>query len=72
MIYSSIAAASILAKTYRDDFMCGMASTYPAYGFDKHKGYATKQHIAAIKDFGYTPLHRRSFHLKQLQYDLFK
>ncbi|MFY0643698.1 MAG: ribonuclease HII [Bacteroidia bacterium] len=70
-LYNSIAAASVLAKTYRDEFMCNMAQEYPQFGFERHKGYATKQHIQAIKKYGFSPIHRKSFHLKQLQYELF-
>ena len=58
---ASIAAASILAKVSRDEWMIKIADKYPAYGFDQHKGYATKEHIAALKQYGPTPIHRRSF-----------
>ena len=57
----SVAAASILAKVSRDRFMLEMAEKYPQYGFDKHKGYGTKQHINAIKAFGICPIHRKTF-----------
>lgn len=57
----SIGAASIIAKVYRDNLMVQMAEKYPQYSFDKHKGYGTAAHIAAIKEFGATPIHRRSF-----------
>lgn len=57
----SIAAASILAKTARDNMMLDFAQTYPEYGFEKHKGYGTVAHRAAIEKHGVTPLHRRSF-----------
>ncbi len=57
----SIAAASILAKTTRDAYMIEMERLYPQYGFAQHKGYATPRHHQAIKAFGLTPLHRRSF-----------
>lgn len=57
----SIAAASIMAKVTRDRYMIEMANTYPDYGFDKHKGYGTKQHMEAIREAGLCPLHRRSF-----------
>jgi len=57
----SIAAASVLAKTARDMWMREIASTYPGYGFERHKGYGTKQHLAALECMGPTPLHRRSF-----------
>ena len=57
----SIAAASILAKVTRDHMMEEYDKDYPEYGFAKHKGYGTPEHIAAIKEFGPTPIHRRSF-----------
>lgn len=57
----SIAAASIIAKVTRDAYMKKMAEKYPAYGFEKHKGYGTKEHIDAIKKFGICPIHRLSF-----------
>lgn len=61
--YLSIAAASILAKTYRDDYMKRLHREYPAYGWDKNKGYPTKQHRAAITAHGTTPYHRLTFNL---------
>ena len=57
----SIAAASIIAKVTRDRIMRQWAEVYPDYGFEKHKGYGTAAHIAAIKKYGLTPLHRLSF-----------
>ena len=57
----SIAAASILAKVYRDRLMREYDIIYPAYGFSKHKGYGTKEHIDAIRTVGPSPIHRRSF-----------
>ncbi len=60
-ISASIAAASILAKTYRDDLMREMCRVYPQYGFSNHVGYGTKEHLDAIKKHGACPLHRRSF-----------
>ena len=57
----SIAAASILAKVYRDRLMREYDIIYPAYGFAKHKGYGTKEHIDAIRSVGPSPIHRRSF-----------
>ena len=57
----SIAAASILAKVTRDRYMRDMAAQYPEYGFEKHKGYGTKAHYAAIEQYGICPLHRRTF-----------
>lgn len=60
-ISASIAAASILAKTYRDGLMCELDKIYPAYGFSKHVGYGTRAHFEAIKTHGACPLHRKSF-----------
>ncbi|GAB4340457.1 MAG: ribonuclease HII [Candidatus Abyssubacteria bacterium] len=57
----SIAAASIVAKVTRDQMMLEYDKRYPQYGFAKHKGYSTAQHIAMIKQFGICPIHRRSF-----------
>ena len=57
----SIAAASILAKVTRDHIMVEFDKVYPGYGFAKHKGYGTKDHYAAIRESGMTPIHRRSF-----------
>ena len=61
----SIAAASILAKVSRDRFLVELDKRYPQYGFARHKGYGTKEHYAAIRQFGILPVHRRSF-LKNL------
>jgi ribonuclease HII len=58
---ASIAAASILAKVTRDRFMDELAERYPQYGFEKHKGYPTKAHYEAIRKYGITEYHRRSF-----------
>ena len=58
---ASIAAASIIAKVYRDHLMIEYDSLYPEYGFARNKGYGTKEHINALKEFGPTPLHRKSF-----------
>lgn len=69
--YQSIAAASILAKTYRDDFMCEQHKLYPQYGWDSNKGYPTSKHYDAILQYGITPLHRRSFNLYRQQELLF-
>lgn len=69
--YASIAAASVLAKTYRDDYMRALAQKYPQYAWDRNMGYPTPEHIAAIKAFGYTPEHRKSFHPKELEPTLF-
>lgn len=70
-IYASIAAASVLAKTARDEYMQRLAQKYPQYGWDRNMGYPTPEHIEAIRRFGYTPEHRRSFHPKQLEPTLF-
>ena len=69
--YASIAAASVLAKTYRDDFMRSIALQYPEYGWDRNMGYPTPEHIEAIRLHGYTPWHRKSFHVKELEPSLF-
>ncbi|MGM0532461.1 MAG: ribonuclease HII [Bacteroidota bacterium] len=61
--YLSIAAASVLAKTYRDDYMIRLSSDYPEYGWDSNKGYATARHRQALKEYGATPYHRKSFKL---------
>lgn len=61
--YLSIAAASILAKTYRDDYMNEQALKYPQYDWLSNKGYPTRRHRDAIRQFGITPLHRRSYNL---------
>lgn len=61
--YSSIAAASILAKTYRDEYMETLAKEYPEYNWQKNKGYPTKEHRQAIRQFGVTPHHRKTFNL---------
>lgn len=71
--YLSIAAASILAKTYRDEYMEELHSQYPQYEWSKNKGYPTVEHREAIKKYGTTPFHRMSFNLlgeeKQLSFD---
>ena len=70
--YLAIAAASILAKTYRDDYMNGLAEEYPQYDWLSNKGYPTKKHREAIKQFGITPYHRKSYNLLgdgQLSFD---
>jgi ribonuclease HII len=61
--YLSIAAASILAKTYRDDYMMELHAKYPQYGWNSNKGYPTKKHRAAIAEYGPTPYHRMTFNL---------
>ena len=59
--YAPIAAASILAKTHRDEYMYKLHDQYPDYGWSNNKGYGTAQHLAAIKKHGFSPVHRRSF-----------
>lgn len=58
---ANIAAASVLAKVTRDDWMISMAEQYPAYGFEIHKGYGTRAHYAALEQYGPCPIHRMSF-----------
>jgi len=67
--YQNIAAASILAKTYRDDYMAKLSLEFPAYHWQENKGYPTTKHREALKQFGPSPHHRKSFQLlpKQLQ-----
>lgn len=68
--YLSIAAASILAKTYRDDYMIELHREFPNYDWDHNKGYPTAKHRAAIKEFGITKYHRLSFNLEDKQMKL--
>lgn len=70
--YMSIAAASVLAKTYRDSYMEVLHEEYPMYNWRKNKGYPTKEHREAIRKYGLTPFHRRSFRLlpEELDRDL--
>lgn len=68
--YLSIAAASVLAKTYRDDYMKELHLRYPHYNWKRNMGYPTKEHREAIRQFGVTPLHRKSFTLLPLQLEL--
>ena len=70
--YLSIAAASILAKTYRDDYMDSLAGEYPQYDWLSNKGYPTKKHREAIRQYGITPYHRKTFNMLgdgQLSFD---
>jgi ribonuclease HII len=69
--YQSIAAASILAKTYRDQFMELIHEEFPMYGWNKNKGYPTAFHRNALIHYGYTPYHRRSFKIKERSHELF-
>lgn len=68
--YMNIAAASILAKTYRDDFMKTAAKEYPQFGWENNMGYPTLRHREAIRSFGTTPLHRMTFQLLPSQLEL--
>lgn len=70
--FASIAAASILAKTYRDEWMINLSREYPGYGWEKNVGYPTKAHREGIRKFGASPLHRKSFRLlpEQLKMDI--
>jgi ribonuclease HII len=68
--YQAIAAASILAKTYRDEYMEKLAKEFPEYSWEKNKGYPTKAHVDAVMKFGTTPFHRRTFHIKAYQLSL--
>ena len=69
--YEAIAAASILAKTYRDDYMNELHEKYPMYDWKSNKGYPTKAHRAAIARYGTTPYHRQSFQLLDRQLSIF-
>ncbi len=69
--YLSIAAASILAKTYRDDLMENLSATHPEYGWERNAGYPTKEHRSAIENYGITSYHRKTFRLLSNQIQLF-
>ena len=69
--YANIAAASVLAKTFRDDYMLRLAEEYPMYGWAKNKGYPTKEHRLAVREFGLSPYHRKSFNHEIDQLELF-
>ena len=69
--YVSIAAASVLAKTHRDEYMRRLSEEFPQYGWDRNFGYPTPEHIEAIRRYGLTPHHRKSFHPKSLEPSLF-
>ncbi|MBL7922822.1 MAG: ribonuclease HII [Bacteroidia bacterium] len=69
--YLAIAAASVLAKTHRDEYMKKLHQQFPQYAWDRNKAYGTEAHVHAIKTYGYTPHHRKSFQLKELQMSLF-
>lgn len=70
--YASIAAASILAKTYRDEFMYALHQQFPHYGWNKNKGYGTAQHRNAIAEYGLCKYHRKSYNILPAQTVLFK
>ena len=69
--YANIAAASVLAKTHRDEYMMQLDAEYPMYGWAKNKGYPTREHRLAIREHGLTPYHRLSFNLSPEQLELF-
>ena len=69
--YLAIAAASVLAKTYRDAYMQNLAKTYPGYGWEQNMGYPTRAHRQGIRSLGVTPHHRKSFQLLPTQMELF-
>lgn len=70
--YFSIAAASILAKTYRDDFMINLSHLYPEYDWCSNKGYPTIRHRNAVLQYGFSPFHRRTFRITDPQMELFQ
>lgn len=63
--FTPIAAASVLAKTHRDEYMKKIAAEYPEYGWDRNMGYPTREHVEAIRKYGLSPYHRKSFRLKE-------
>lgn len=69
--YANIAAASVLAKTHRDEYMLRLHDEYPNYGWNRNKGYPTKEHRMAIREYGLTPYHRLSFNHTEGQLELF-
>ena len=69
--YANIAAASVLAKTHRDEYMMRLAEEYPMYGWQQNKGYPTRQHRLAIREYGLTPYHRLTFNSSPEQLELF-
>ena len=69
--YADIAAASVLAKTHRDEYMLRLHNEFPHYGWDRNKGYPTKEHRLAIREYGLTPYHRLSFNHTEGQLELF-
>ena len=69
--YANIAAASVLAKTHRDEYMMRIAEEYPMYGWAKNKGYPTREHRIAVREYGLSPYHRKSFNMSPEQLELF-
>lgn len=69
--YANIAAASVLAKTHRDEYMMRLHEEYPHYGWDRNKGYPTREHRLAIREYGLTPYHRMTFNHLEGQMELF-
>ena len=69
--YANIAAASVLAKTHRDEYMMRLAEEYPMYGWQQNKGYPTREHRLAIREHGLTPYHRLTFNSSPEQLELF-
>jgi ribonuclease HII len=69
--YASIAAASVLAKTHRDEYMMRIAEEYPMYGWAKNKGYPTREHRIAVREYGLSPYHRKTFNISPEQLELF-
>jgi ribonuclease HII len=69
--YADIAAASVLAKTHRDEYMMRLAEEYPMYGWAKNKGYPTKEHRLAVREYGLSPYHRKTFNCAPEQLELF-
>ena len=69
--YANIAAASVLAKTHRDEYMLRLAEEFPMYGWNKNKGYPTRQHRLAVREYGLSPYHRLSFNCTPEQLELF-
>ncbi len=70
-IYASIAAASILAKTWRDEYMMNLHHDWPQYGWDENKGYPTPGHRTAIRKYGFSPFHRKSFSFFDEELDIY-
>ena len=69
--YANIAAASVLAKTHRDEYMLRLHEEYPQYGWDGNKGYPTKKHRLAVREYGLSPYHRKTFNCAPEQLELF-